>query len=45
MMAHRLAAESPLVAAVASVAGQLNVATFAPARPVPVMEFHSVRQS
>jgi polyhydroxybutyrate depolymerase len=42
MMAHRLAAESPLVAAVASVAGQLNVAAFAPARPVPVMEFHSV---
>jgi polyhydroxybutyrate depolymerase len=42
MMAHRLAAESPLVAAVASVAGQLNVAAFAPRRPVPVMEFHSV---
>lgn len=42
MMAHRLAAESPLVAAVASVAGQLNMARFAPARPVPVMQFHSV---
>jgi polyhydroxybutyrate depolymerase len=42
MMAHRMAAESPLVAAVASVAGQLNVATFAPKRAVPVMEFHSV---
>ena len=42
MMAHRLAAESPLVAAVASVAGQLNVTAFAPRRPVPVMEFHSV---
>jgi polyhydroxybutyrate depolymerase len=42
MMAHRLAAESPLVAAVAPVAGQLNVPTFAPRRPVPVLEFHSV---
>jgi polyhydroxybutyrate depolymerase len=42
MMAHRMAAESPVVAAVASVAGQLNVVTFAPRRPVPVMEFHSV---
>jgi polyhydroxybutyrate depolymerase len=42
MMAHRLAAESSLVAAVAPVAGQLNVATFAPRRPVPVLEFHSV---
>lgn len=42
MMAHRMAAESPLVAAVASVAGQLNVASFAPKRAVPVMEFHSV---
>jgi polyhydroxybutyrate depolymerase len=42
MMAHRMAAESPLVAAVASVAGQLNVTAFAPGRAVPVMEFHSV---
>jgi len=42
MMAHRLAADSTLVAAVAPVAGQLNVATFAPRRPVPVLEFHSV---
>jgi polyhydroxybutyrate depolymerase len=42
MMAHRLAAESPLVAAVAPVAGQLNVTAFAPRRPVPVLEFHSV---
>ena len=42
MMAHRLAADSALVAAVAPVAGQLNVATFAPRRPVPVLEFHSV---
>jgi len=42
MMAHRMAVDSPRVAAVASVAGQLNVTTFAPARPVSVMEFHSV---
>jgi polyhydroxybutyrate depolymerase len=36
MMAHRLAAESPYIAAVAPVAGQLNVSAFAPRRPVPV---------
>jgi len=42
MMAHRLAAESGRVAAVASVAGQLNLEPFAPRRPVSVMEFHSV---
>ena len=42
MMAHRLAAESGVFAAVASVAGQLNVASFAPVRPVSVLEFHSV---
>jgi polyhydroxybutyrate depolymerase len=42
MMAHRLAADSALVAAVAPVAGQLNVDAFAPRRPVPVLEFHSV---
>lgn len=42
MMAHRLAAESPCIAAVAPVAGQLNVAAFAPRRAVPVLEFHSV---
>jgi polyhydroxybutyrate depolymerase len=45
MMAHRLAAESALFAAVAPVAGQLNVTYFAPSRPVPVMEFHSVDDS
>lgn len=42
MMAHRLAAQWPGVAAVASVAGQLNLASFAPTRPVSVLEFHSV---
>jgi polyhydroxybutyrate depolymerase len=42
MMAHRMAIESPRIAAVASVAGQLNVTSFRPSRPVSVMEFHSV---
>jgi polyhydroxybutyrate depolymerase len=42
MMAHRLAADSDLVASIAPVAGQLNVTTFAPRRAVPVMAFHSV---
>ena len=43
MMAYRLAADaSKQVAAVASVAGQVEVTKFAPTRPVPVMEFHSV---
>ena len=43
MMAYRLAADaSKRVAAVASVAGQVEVTKFAPTRPVPVMEFHSV---
>ena len=43
MMAYRLAADaSKRVAAVASVAGQVEVAKFAPSRPVAVMEFHSV---
>jgi polyhydroxybutyrate depolymerase len=43
MMAHRLAADaSKRVAAVASVAGQVEVTKFAPSRPVAVMEFHSV---
>jgi polyhydroxybutyrate depolymerase len=43
MMAYRLAADaSKRVAAVASVAGQVEVTKLAPARPVPVMEFHSV---
>ena len=40
MMAHRMAVESPRIAAVASVAGQLAV-TCRPSRPVSVMEFHS----
>ena len=43
MMAYRLAVDaSKRVAAVASVAGQVEVTRFAPSRPVPVMEFHSV---
>jgi polyhydroxybutyrate depolymerase len=42
MMAHRMAVDSPRIAAVASVAGQLNVTSFRPSRPVSVMEFHSV---
>jgi polyhydroxybutyrate depolymerase len=43
MMAYRLATDaSKRVAAVASVAGQVEVTKFAPSRPVPVMEFHSV---
>jgi polyhydroxybutyrate depolymerase len=43
MMAYRLAVDaSKRVAAVASVAGQVEVTKFAPSRPVAVMEFHSV---
>ena len=42
MMAHRMAADSPRIAAVASVAGQLTVKSFRPSRAVSVMEFHSV---
>jgi polyhydroxybutyrate depolymerase len=43
MMSYRLATDaSKRVAAVASIAGQVEVTTFAPTRPVPVMEFHSV---
>jgi polyhydroxybutyrate depolymerase len=43
MMAYRLAADaSKRVAAIASVAGQVEVTKFAPGRPVAVMEFHSV---
>ena len=42
MMAHRMAVDSSRIAAVASVAGQLNVKSFRPSRPVSVMEFHSV---
>jgi polyhydroxybutyrate depolymerase len=42
MMAHRMAVDSPRIAAVASVAGQLTVTSFRPSHPVSVMEFHSV---
>jgi len=42
MMAHRLAAESSRIAAVASVAGQLNLTCFHPPKPVSVLEFHSI---
>jgi polyhydroxybutyrate depolymerase len=43
MMAYRLAVDaSKRVAAMASVAGQVEVEKFAPSRPVAVMEFHSV---
>jgi len=41
MMCHRLGAElSQRIAAIAPVAGTLAVASIAPARPVPVMQFH-----
>ncbi|MEW5915646.1 MAG: PHB depolymerase family esterase [Gemmatimonadota bacterium] len=43
IMAHRLAAERPgLIAAVVSVAGSLDLKSFAPAQPVAVMQIHSV---
>jgi polyhydroxybutyrate depolymerase len=42
MMAHRLAADSDRFAAIAPVAGQLNVNSLRPSRPVSVMQFHSV---
>jgi polyhydroxybutyrate depolymerase len=43
MMSYRLAAESAeRVAAIAPVAGEMQVASFAPARPVPVLHVHSV---
>ena len=43
MMAYRLAADaSTRIAAIAPVAGGMVVQSFAPARPVPVMHFHSV---
>jgi polyhydroxybutyrate depolymerase len=43
MMAHRLAAErADRIAAIAPVAGALNVDRFEPARPVAVMHIHSV---
>lgn len=43
IMSHRLAAERPdLVAAVAPVAGSLDLAVFSPSRSVPVLQIHSV---
>jgi polyhydroxybutyrate depolymerase len=43
IFAHRLAAErSDLIAAIAPVAGALDLAHFAPARSVPVLQIHSV---
>ena len=43
IFAHRLAAErSGIIAAIAPVAGALDVRTFAPTRAVPVMQIHSV---
>jgi polyhydroxybutyrate depolymerase len=43
MMAYAMAAEAPdHIAAIASVAGQVELPTIHPARAVPTMEFHSV---
>jgi len=43
MMSYRFGAEaSARVAAIAPVAGAMNVATFNPSRPVPVLHIHSV---
>ncbi|HEX6316217.1 MAG TPA: PHB depolymerase family esterase [Gemmatimonadaceae bacterium] len=43
ILAHRFAAErSGLVAAIAPVAGALDLGTFAPTRAVPVLQIHSV---
>ncbi len=43
MMAYRLAAEAPeVVAAIAPVAGALQLERFAPGRPLPVLHIHSV---
>ena len=43
MMAYTMAAEAAgHIAAVASVSGQVEVASVHPSRPVPTMEFHSV---
>jgi polyhydroxybutyrate depolymerase len=43
IFAHRLAAErSGIIAAVAPVAGSLDLRTFAPTRAVPVLQIHSV---
>ncbi len=43
ILAHRIAAErADLVAAIAPVAGSLDLAHFAPSRPVAVLQIHSV---
>lgn len=43
MMAYRLAAEVPdVVAAIAPVAGAMQLDAFAPGRPVPILHIHSV---
>jgi polyhydroxybutyrate depolymerase len=43
MMAYRLAAEAPdLVAAIAPVAGVVELESLAPGRPIPVLHIHSV---
>jgi len=43
MMAYRLAAEAAeRIAAIAPVAGAMQLTTFAPARPMPVLHVHSV---
>lgn len=43
IMAHRFAAERPeLIAAIAPVAGSLDLKNFAPRRGVPVLQIHSV---
>ena len=43
MMAYRVAAEAPdLVAAIAPVAGAMQMEAFAPGRPIPVLHIHSV---
>ncbi len=43
MMAYAMAAQaSTYIAAIASVAGQVELPDIAPTRPVPTMEFHSV---
>jgi polyhydroxybutyrate depolymerase len=43
IMAHRLAAERPeLIAAIAPVAGSLDLERFSPRRGVPVLQIHSV---
>jgi polyhydroxybutyrate depolymerase len=43
ILSHRIAAERPgFVAAIAPVAGSLDLAQFAPSSPVPVLQIHSV---